>query len=537
MERPQYEKIAFTAETPIPELPAKKEILKEPVKADFEREMAIQDGLIQQMRSKKDQLIKQKRTVREGGLTAGGNNTKKGELTERINVAKGIRQNKRAKQDAMRDIVSEIQKLEGEKRNLLKSMHANCHTVEAVQGQIRDSERRLTTTSLNAAAEAKLCKEIETLKASIPKAKRFSEIDLKIKDLATKKNGIYAEVKKIKAQEEGLNKEMEEIRKELETTNAEKDVTKGQLDNLQKQIDDVDKELNELYAKKDEKREAYWKGRYDFKKQREEIMHIEWMQRQKDKVVNADAIKQEREEERKLAIKALPHPFQKELDCCDHLTGYLNSLKEKAGLLVNDSLAAKEAQAAIQQEVVKEKLNEKLAAGKVEVVQTKQEREASNMLQIGGKNKRKGKKAKAAVEYEEQFNLDLMIIKKFAMLNIAAPVVNDDLDDRLEKISERRQWYIENGASKLQEQIEELNRYVDEETKDLEQEYVEEEQTAGRGGRRGGRGGYQGGRGGASTRGRGRGGYGGIQAKNEFDGEEDDDYVYSAPANKPKRNK
>lgn len=62
-----------------------------------------------------------------------------------------------------------------------------------------------------------------------------------------------------------LNKEMEEIRKELETTNAEKDVTRGQLDAIQKLIEVIDEELNQLYAKKDEKREAYWKGRFDFK--------------------------------------------------------------------------------------------------------------------------------------------------------------------------------------------------------------------------------------------------------------------------------
>lgn len=215
--------------------------------------------------------------MREGGLTAGGSQTKKGELTERINIVKGIRANKRQKQDAMRDIVTDIQKLELEKRTLLKQMHANCHTVEAVQQEIKDSERRLTTTSLSAQAEGKLCKEIEVLKASIPKARRFSEIDVKIKDLSTKKNALYADVKKFKAQEEVLNKEMEEIRKELELTNAEKDVTRGQVDAIQKQIEVIDEELNLLYAKKDEKREAYWKGRYDFKKQREEIMHIEWM--------------------------------------------------------------------------------------------------------------------------------------------------------------------------------------------------------------------------------------------------------------------
>lgn len=78
---------------------------------------------------------------------------------------------------------------------------------------------------------------------------------------------------------------------------------------------------------------------------------------------------------------------------------------------------------------------------------------------------------------------------------------------------------------------------VDEESKGFEQEADEEDQPAGtRGGRRGGRGGYQAGRGGAS-RGRGRGGFSGYQAKNEFDGEDEDDFAYSAPANKPKRNK
>lgn len=38
-------------------------------------------------------------------------------------------------------------------------------------------------------------------------------------------------------------------------------------------------------------------------------MHIEWMQRQKDKVLNADAMKAEREEERQQAIKSMPHPY------------------------------------------------------------------------------------------------------------------------------------------------------------------------------------------------------------------------------------
>ena len=149
-----------------------------------------------------------------------------------------------------------------------------------------------------------------------------------------------------------LNKEMELIRKDLEQTNAEKDETRAAADKISEQITAVDEELTALYAKKDAKREEYWKGRYDFKEQREKILHIEWMQRQKDKVLNHEAYKQEREEERKEAIKSLPHPYQKELDCCEHLIGYLTSLKVRAGLIVDSEEAARQAQAQLNREAI-----------------------------------------------------------------------------------------------------------------------------------------------------------------------------------------
>ena len=54
--------------------------------------------------------------------------------------------------------------------------------------------------------------------------------------------------------------------------------------------------------------------------------------------------------------------------------------------------------------------------------------------------------------------MDLVIIKKFALLGIVAPVVNDDLDDRIGQVQEKKQWYEDNGGAKLQEQIEEMNK-------------------------------------------------------------------------------
>jgi len=124
-------------------------------------------------------------------------------------------------------------------------------------------------------------------------------------------------------------------------------------------------------------------------------------------------------------------------------------MKVKAGLTVDNEAAAREAQSAMQKEVVQEKLNEKLNAGKVQVSESKADRENANMVQIGGGKKNKGKKRKAAVEYEEVFQVDFAIIKKFGMLSIAAPTSADDLDKCLALVGEKKEFYEENGGVKL----------------------------------------------------------------------------------------
>ena len=160
------------------------------------------------------------------------------------------------------------------------------------------------------------------------------------------------------------------------------------------------------------------------------------------------------------------------------------------------------------------------------------------MLQIGGQQKKKGKKRKEAVEYEDSFNLELIIIQKFAFLGISVPVVTDDLDNRIGLVEEKKQWFKDNGADKLKEQIEQFERMAEEEDKEFEQEVVVEEQPDSRGGRggRGSRGGYRGGRGG-SSRGRGRGGIAAMRVRDEFEGDDDDDFMYSAPVKGPKKQK
>ena len=113
------------------------------------------------------------------------------------------------------------------------------------------------------AEETRVIKELAKLKESIPSAKRYSRIEPEIKELKAKKNKIWGEIKIIRGQEDKLNGEMEKIREAMAQTDSEKSETFAQLDAIQKQIEGVDEELTALYASKDEKREAYWKARYD----------------------------------------------------------------------------------------------------------------------------------------------------------------------------------------------------------------------------------------------------------------------------------
>ena len=106
-------------------------------------------------------------------------------------------------------------------------------------------------------------------------------------------------------------------------------------------------------------------------------------------------------------------------------------------------------------------MQKKIAEGKVEAAMSKKERDEAAMVQIGGKGKRKGKKQKAAQEFEDAFNIDLVVVKKFSLLGVSAPVVPEDLDERIKEIEKKKSWYEENGAAKLKEQVAEFTRMAD----------------------------------------------------------------------------
>lgn len=321
---------------------------------------------------------------------------------------------------------------------------------------------------------------------------------------------------------------------------------RGETDKVSKDIEKLTQDISDLFDQKSQKREDYWKARYDFEIQKEEIQYIEWMIRQKERVIQRAQEDKVAAEERDNIIKNLPHPYEKELDTCSHIINYLNELKRKAGLVQDDDLMARQTQSNFLAEAAKKNLDKKIEEGKLQTALSKQQREEQNMVRVGGgEGKKKGKKPKAPEQHVFEFNIDIMVIKKFGLIQVSPPVNLDDLDGKIAEIQKKQAWYTENGEVKLKEQIEELRKFNEQQAKEeskqkdeVDDGVVFEQRGRGRGGR-GGRG--RGNRGGYGEEGRSRGGRGGrgrqdFRIKNEFEGDSEDDFSGNQPKpQQPKR--
>lgn len=57
-----------------------------------------------------------------------------------------------------------------------------------------------------------------------------------------------------------------------------------------------------------------------------------------------------------------------------------------------------------------------------------------------------------------EFNIDIVVIKKFGLIQVSPPINLDDLDAKIAEIQKKQTWYTENGEIKLKETIEELRK-------------------------------------------------------------------------------
>lgn len=197
-------------------------------------------------------------------------------LSKHIDSLREVNKRKRACQDILKGLGEQLDAVESEKNQLQKSLVQNCKTAEQVTDEIKNLEYKHKMGSFKSSTdENKLIKQMEQLKASMPKATRFSELKPLATDLIGKKQKAWGDLKEIRKEVEVKEVEIEKVRKEMEHIKEGQTGVREQVTELTGEADALQVTIQSLFKQKDEERETYYKGKYDYEVQRDEIFHIQ----------------------------------------------------------------------------------------------------------------------------------------------------------------------------------------------------------------------------------------------------------------------
>lgn len=120
-----------------------------------------------------------------------------------------------------------------------------------------------------------------------------------------------------------MNKEFEES-KNLKETNKEV------FEELEQKVQVIKEAIAKIFEKKNQVKEEFYHAKFDYEVEQDEIRHIEYLIRKKEKLVKDEEYKKKREQyEREKLEKLLssePNPYIEEISLARALSGYLQKL-------------------------------------------------------------------------------------------------------------------------------------------------------------------------------------------------------------------
>lgn len=117
-------------------------------------------------------------------------------------------------------------------------MHKQYQNVNEVEDAIAELEYKQKTFSHKSASEeSKMIKEIEQLKATLPKAKQFSLLKPSADKLYAEKKALLVQVSGIQAKLDVQNAEIEKLRQQMEEIKENQIDVKGEAEKVSKEID------------------------------------------------------------------------------------------------------------------------------------------------------------------------------------------------------------------------------------------------------------------------------------------------------------
>lgn len=100
-------------------------------------------------------------------------------------------------------------------------------------------------------------------------------------------------------------------------------------------------------------------------------------------------------------------------------------------------------------------IEQKLKDGKILAVHSKKE-EGMLVVGGGGKGKKGRKQRQPKAEGAEGLNIDFAVINKFGLVGVSPPIAAEDLDAKIEELTNKQRGYVEEGDKLMQQDKAEL---------------------------------------------------------------------------------
>jgi len=235
---------------------------------------------------------------------------------------------------------------------------------------------------------------------------------------------------------------MDQTRKEWDDLSEDAKVEEKKIELLKQSIDGLKKKRDEIVNK-------YYAEEDKYNDQLRLIKRIEWMAREKERLIKDDEWKKKREEEEK--AKKPVNPYLEHIDTCDHLIVYCR----KHGAL-EKKIAEKKPEVSAEEAKV---IQEKIQKGGLKAMEDKKTKEEASKLVIGGKKKgkdrseRKAARAKLNTKPEEQkLPIDLGTLGLFDFIGVKPPILVKEIAATLDAIIDKRKHFEELGQKEAEKQ-------------------------------------------------------------------------------------
>merc|ERR1711976_968034 len=446
-----YEKwekeITVTLETEIPELP--KERLKEPSNddlraklRDLDKDINVRRDNIVKLKAERSEAIEEDRKLRE---------EKQGSL-------KGLFNQIKEHNEEIKDLMEEkkltdydLDKISREKEQIIKTMAGKkMWSYNACQDRIDELHQQQQTQRLTANEERAILKEKKELENSLPLIAQVEEEDDEMKKVKERKKVLGRKIHDKIEEKNKLSAKIDEVKKQqadAKGEEGEKKEDKKKEDKpkhpltikIEKNKEDIEKLRNTKTQMKEEHEKAYqaWKDQNELEQK------IKWIKNKKQYLqrikkeeeyqaqikAEEDKIRAEKEEYEKLYGK--PRKYQPQIDVCDNLLSFLESLRPKSDGNVQNEDGTLE----VDQDTFKQ------GDWKKEKVHVLKKEEEDLCIQPGqGKKKGKGKKKQnQAAPEETKLSLSMSTLSYFDQLKVSPPATSKDLDSVLKVLDENKQ--------------------------------------------------------------------------------------------------